>query len=80
VSAPAIENGPGPQVGSSYSSGRSTIPSTICCPRYSQSLSSRRRQTAIVTRPPGTSDRRTLRRAATGFAKNITPMREKAMS
>jgi len=29
VSAPAIENGPGPQVGSSYSSGRLTICSTI---------------------------------------------------
>ena len=33
VSASAIENGPGPHVGSSYSSGRSTIPSTIVCPR-----------------------------------------------
>ncbi len=33
VSAPAMENGPGPQVGSSWSSGFSTIPSTICCAR-----------------------------------------------
>ena len=33
VSASAIENGPGPQVGSSCSSGRSTICSTIVCAR-----------------------------------------------
>ena len=29
VSALAIENGPGPQVGSSYSAGRSTSPSIL---------------------------------------------------
>ena len=75
-----MENGPGPQVGSSYSSGFWTIPSTICWARYIQRLSSRRRQTTIVSLPPGTSDWRTLRSAATGLMKNIVPMREKAMS
>jgi hypothetical protein len=43
-------------------------------------LSSRRRQTTIASRPPGRSAERTLRSAATGFAKNIVPMRENAMS
>ena len=38
------------------------------------------RQTNIMSRPPGTSAPRTLRSAATGFAKNIVPKREKAMS
>ncbi len=80
VSAPAIENGPGPQVGSSNSSGRGTIGSTIVCARYIQSLSSRRRQTTITSRPPGARARRMLRRAATGLAKNMVPKREKAMS
>ncbi len=80
MSASAIENGPGPQVGSSYSSGRLTIASTIVCARYSQSLSSRRRHTAIAIRPPGARERRTLRIAATGFAKNIVPKRENARS
>ena len=45
VSAPAIENGPGPQVGSSYSSGLVTKRSTICCARYIQSFSIFARQT-----------------------------------
>ena len=80
VSASAIENGPGPQVGSSYSSGRGTIPSTIVCARYSQSLSTRLRHTTISSRPPGTSAPRTARIAATGLAKNIVPKREKARS
>jgi hypothetical protein len=30
--------------------------------------------------PPGTSDLRTFRMAATGLMKNIVPMRENAMS
>ncbi len=80
VSASAIEKGPGPQVGSSYSSGRLTIPSTIVCPRYIQSLSIRRRHTTITSRPPGFRAARTLRSARTGPAKNIVPKREKARS
>ena len=80
MSAFAIENGPGPQVGSSDSSLRGTICSTTVCARYIQSLSSRRRQTTMTSLPPGFSDARTLRSAATGLAKNIVPIREKAMS
>ena len=67
-------------MGSSDSSGFWTISSTICCARYIQRLSSRRRHTAIASLPPGTSDSRTLRSAATGLMKNIVPMRENAMS
>ena len=80
VSAPAMENGPGPQVGSSYSSGFWTMPSTICWARKTQRLSSRRRQTTIASLPPGVKDLHTLRIAATGLMKNIVPMRENAMS
>jgi hypothetical protein len=80
VSAFAIENGPGPHVGSSYSSGRCTIASTIVCARYIQSLSVRVRHTTITRAPPGIRARRTLRRATTGLAKNIVPKRENARS
>ena len=80
VSASAIENGPGPAGGLVVLVGLGTIPSTICCARYSHSLSSRRRQTTMSSPPPGASDLRTLRSAATGLAKNIVPMREKAQS
>ena len=80
VSASAIEKGPGPQVGSSYSSGRLTISSTIVWPRYIQSLSIRRRHTTITSLPPGFNAARTLRSARTGPAKNIVPKREKTAS
>ena len=52
VSALAIENGPGPQVGSSYSSGLLMMRSTICCARYIQSLSILRRQTTPPSAHP----------------------------
>jgi hypothetical protein len=42
------------------------------------SLSSLRRHTTMLSSPPGVSASRTLRRATTGFAKNIVPMRENA--
>jgi hypothetical protein len=78
VPALAIENGPGPQVGSSVVAGRVRWCSTIRSARWSHSLSSFRRQTTMQRRPPGTSALRTLRRAVTGLAKNIVPKREKA--
>ena len=63
VSALAIENGPGPQVGSSVSSGSSRYWSTTCSARWIHSLSSLRRQTTAQSRPPGRSAPRTLRSA-----------------
>ena len=78
VSGFAIENGPGPQVGSSYSSGRSRNWATIVSARCSHSLSCLRRQTTMFRRPPGRKPWRTLRSAATGFAKNIVPNRANA--
>ena len=53
VSASAIENGPGPQVGSSDSSLRSRNPDTTSSARCSQSLSSLRRQTTSAQAPAG---------------------------
>ena len=78
TSASPIENGPGPQVGSSDSSGSSTNCSTTASARLTHSFSSLRRQTTMQRRPPGTSASRTLRSAGTGLAKNIVPIREKA--
>ena len=60
--------------GAARSLRRSSAPGTASRCR------SRRRQTTITRRPPGTSALRTLRIAATGFAKNIVPKREKARS
>ena len=57
VSALAIENGPGPQVGSSVSSGCSRYSSTTCSARWTHSLSSLRRQTTAQSRPPGPAPR-----------------------
>ena len=74
----AIANGPGPQVGTSDSSGWSrylwTASSDVC----SHSLSIFRRQTIRLTIEPGARWRQTLRKAGTGWAKNITPQRPKA--
>ena len=42
------------------------------------SLSSLRRQTTMFSSPPGANASRTLRSAATGFAKNIVPKRANA--
>jgi hypothetical protein len=77
VSAFAIENGPGPQVGSSYSWGRPIMRSTVICASYIHGLSSRMRQTTSTSRAPGAMVRRTLRIAAPGLSQNITPKREK---
>ena len=80
VSALAIENGPGPQVGSSYSSGLVTNRSVMVWARESQSFSTFARQTTMTSLPSGSRASRTLRRAATGLAKNIVPIRENASS
>ena len=78
VSALAIENGPGPHLGASDSSGSSRYSATTSSARCINSLSSLRRQTTMFSSPPGASASRTLRSAATGLAKNIVPMRENA--
>ena len=75
VSASAIENGPGPQVGSSYSSGGSRSPR-----RSSGRGRASRCRSAAATRPspacrPARARCATLRSAATGLAKNIVPNR-----
>ena len=75
-----IENGPGPQVGSSESSGSgcSMNWSTISSARAVHGFSTFGRQTHQAIWPPGFSIACTFRNAATGFPKNITPMRENA--
>ena len=78
VSAFAIEKGPGPQVGSSYSSGAVEELLDDRLGAVQPSLSSLRRQTTMFRRPPGRKASRTLRSAATGFAKNIVPNRANA--
>ena len=76
MSALAIANGPGPHVGSSYSSGFVTNFSVIRWARYTQSFSTFERHTTITNRPAGVSALRTFRSATTGLAKNIVPKRE----
>ena len=82
MSAPAIENGPGPQCTWSVSSCETTgtISRTRNSASCSHGLSSRRRQTIIVSPPPGASARRMLRIAAPGMLKNIVPKRANARS
>src|SRR5262245_51784606 len=68
MSGPDIENGPGPQCTWSVSSWATmgTIFLTRSSASCTHGLSSRRRQTIIVSSPPGTSARRMLRRASPG--------------
>ena len=78
VSGLPSENGPGPQVSASYSSGRERNRSTTCSVSAQNGLSALRRQQTLASLPPGLSAPRMARIAGTGAAKNCVPMREKA--
>ena len=78
VSGLPSENGPGPQVSASYSSGRERKRWTTCSVSAQNGLSSLRRQQILRSPPPGFSAPRIARMAGTGAAKNCVPMREKA--
>ena len=78
VSGLPSENGPGPQVSASYSSGRERNRSTTCSVSAQNGLSALRRQQTLASLPPGFSAPRIARIAGTGAAKNCVPMREKA--
>ncbi len=73
MSGPDIEKGPGPQWTCSVSSWETTgtISRTRSSASCSHGLSSRLRQTIWASEPPGFSERRMLRSAATGDMKNI---------
>ena len=78
VSGLPSENGPGPHVSASYTSGRERKRWTTSSVSAQIGLSSLRRQQILRSTPPGTSAPRIARIAATGSAKNCVPMREKA--
>src|SRR5262249_38974570 len=78
VSGLPSENGPGPQVSASASSGRERKRSTTCSVSAQNGLSVLRRQQTFASLPPGLSAPRIARIAGTGAAKNWVPMREKA--